>query len=203
MENSPNAGPTTESASVQDASNTIPRFSFLYSNPAYPARVYRVSLAYDGQAYTPRCRIEIRDAIATNCEHPFSAGPLTRDSLCAALTAEAQARYRQTVLDAMQQVQDGVTGLSVLDTAARQAHAAVDDARRLVDMAHERYAGGMTAFIDVISAQQQLQTSREQEVAIHGRQLATLVYLAKALGGGWQAQASTQGTPEIAAQAAN
>ncbi|MGG1947304.1 hypothetical protein AB1286_21375 [Trinickia sp. NRRL B-1857] len=85
MENSPNAGPTTESASVQDASNTIPRFSFLYSNPAYPARVYRVSLAYDGQAYTPRCRIEIRDAIATNCEHPFSAGPLTRDSLCAAV----------------------------------------------------------------------------------------------------------------------
>lgn len=100
--------------------------------------------------------------------------------------AEAQAHYRQTVLAAMQQVQDGVTGLSVLDAAARQAHAAVDDARRLVDMSHERYAGGMTAFIDVISAQQQLQTSREQEVAIHGRQLATLVFLAKALGGGWK-----------------
>ncbi|RKP51275.1 efflux transporter outer membrane subunit [Trinickia fusca] len=112
--------------------------------------------------------------------------------------AEAQARYRQTVLDAMQQVQDGVTGLSVLDVAARQAHAAVDDARRLVDMAHERYTGGMTAFIDVISAQQQLQTSREQEVAIHGRQLATLVFLAKALGGGWQAQASTHGAPALA-----
>ncbi|WP_240324736.1 efflux transporter outer membrane subunit [Trinickia diaoshuihuensis] len=109
--------------------------------------------------------------------------------------AEAQARYRQTVLDAMQQVQDGVTGLSVLDQAARQAQAAVDDARRLVDMAHERYAGGMAAFIDVISAQQQLQTSREQEVAIHGRQLATLVFLAKALGGGWNAAAPEPAQP--------
>jgi NodT family efflux transporter outer membrane factor (OMF) lipoprotein len=119
--------------------------------------------------------------------------------------AEAQARYRQTVLDAMQQVQDGVTGLSVLDVAARQAHAAVDDARRLVDLAHERYAGGMTAFIDVIGAQQQLQTSREQEVAVHGRQLATLVYLAKALGGGWQEHVPTQDALAVptAAQAAN
>lgn len=124
-----------------------------------------------------------------------------RVDLARAGYAEAQARYRQTVLDAMQQVQDGVSGLSVLDAAGRQAHAAVDDARRLVDMAHERYADGMTAFIDVISAQQQLQTSREQEVAIHGRQLATLIFLAKALGGGWQMRMSGQGQGALAMSA--
>jgi hypothetical protein len=85
MENSPNAAQTIKSGSVEDASNTISRFSFLYSNPADPARMYRVSLAYDGRARTPRCRIEIRDANASTFEEPFSAGPLTRDSLSAAV----------------------------------------------------------------------------------------------------------------------
>jgi len=97
----------------------------------------------------------------------------------------AEATYRQTVLTAFQEVQNGVTGLSVLDGAQHQAHAAVVDAQRLLDLASERYQGGLTAFIDVISAQQQLLASERQEVQIRGQQVAMVVYLAKALGGGW------------------
>ena len=41
-----------------------------------------------------------------------------------------EATYRQTVLNAFQQVQDGITGLSVLDGAAKQSHEAVIDAQR-------------------------------------------------------------------------
>ena len=39
----------------------------------------------------------------------------------------AEANYRQTVLNAFQQVQDGIVGLSVLDGAAKQSHSAVVD----------------------------------------------------------------------------
>ena len=85
MENSPNAVPTTQSASIHDASHTISRFSFAYSHPEYPARIYRISLAYDSQARIPRCRIEIRNAAASNGDQPFSAGLLTRESLRAAI----------------------------------------------------------------------------------------------------------------------
>ncbi|MFC5474509.1 efflux transporter outer membrane subunit [Paraherbaspirillum soli] len=97
----------------------------------------------------------------------------------------AEARYRQTVLDAFQQVQDGVTGLALLDGALRQAHAAVADAQRLLDFANDRYGGGLAAFIDVISAQQRLLDSERKEVQIRGQQIALVVFLAKALGGGW------------------
>ncbi|WP_226377313.1 MULTISPECIES: efflux transporter outer membrane subunit [Burkholderia] len=101
--------------------------------------------------------------------------------------AAAQANYRQTVLTAFEEVQNAVTGLSVLDEAERRARAAVDDAQRLVGLAQDRYAGGLTAYIDVIGAQQQLLASERQEVQIRGQRAALVVYLAKALGGGWSA----------------
>lgn len=99
----------------------------------------------------------------------------------------AEANYRQTVLTAFQEVQNAVTGLSVLASAATDAQSAVDDARKSYDLANDRYQGGLVAFIDVLNAQQQLLTSERQQVQIHGQQAATVVFLAKALGGGWSA----------------
>ncbi|MGI4985264.1 MAG: efflux transporter outer membrane subunit [Janthinobacterium lividum] len=98
-----------------------------------------------------------------------------------------QADYRQTVLTAFQEVQDGVTGLAVLDGAATQAHIASADAERLLSLANDRYSGGLVAYLDVISAQEQLLTSQRQEIQIKGQQAGLVVYLVKALGGGWSA----------------
>ncbi len=75
-----------------------------------------------------------------------------------------EASYWQTVLNAFQQVQDGIVGLSVLDGAAKQSHAAVDDAQHLLQLANDRYLGGLVAYLDVITAQQQLLTSERQDV---------------------------------------
>lgn len=97
----------------------------------------------------------------------------------------AEANYRQTVLGAFQQVQDGVTGLSVLDGASKQSQAAVTDAQHLLSLANDRYSGGLVAYLDVITAQQSLLTSERQDVQIHGQQMTLAVALVKALGGGW------------------
>jgi outer membrane protein, multidrug efflux system len=112
---------------------------------------------------------------------------------------QALANYRQTVLGAFQQVQDGITGLSVLDGAARQSHAAVEDAQHLLSLANDRYSGGLVAYLDVINAQQSLLTSERQDVQIRGQQLTTSVGLIKALGGGW-APAAAGGTAPVAQQ---
>jgi outer membrane protein TolC len=98
----------------------------------------------------------------------------------------AEANYRQTVLNAFQQVQDGIVGLSVLDGAATESRAAVSDAQRLLSLANDRYSGGLVAFLDVITAQQSLLTSERQDVQIRGQQMTFSVSLVKALGGGWQ-----------------
>ena len=101
----------------------------------------------------------------------------------------AEANYRQTVLTAFQQVQDGVTGLSVLDGAAKQSHQAVVDSQSLLSLANDRYSGGLVAYLDVITAQQTLLTSERQDVQIHGQQMTLSVSLVKALGGGWDVSA--------------
>nr|WP_241019141.1 efflux transporter outer membrane subunit [Paraburkholderia sp. Tr-20389] len=109
----------------------------------------------------------------------------------------AQANYRQAVLTAFQQVQDGITGLSVLDRAASQSHDAVADAQRLLSLANDRYSGGLVAYLDVITAQQSLLTSERQDVQIHGQQMTTSVALVKALGGGWDVQEAGAGSNTV------
>ena len=104
----------------------------------------------------------------------------------------AEANYRQTVLDAFQQVQRAVTGLAVLDDAHARAHEGVVDAQHLLSLANDRYAGGLTAFINVLDAEQQLLTAQRTEVQIAGDQAALVVQLAKALGGGWRPDAARQ-----------
>src|SRR5271167_4512235 len=51
----------------------------------------------------------------------------------------AVAAYRQTVLNAMEEVENGITGLSSLDRAATQADASVHSAPRTFDIASDRY----------------------------------------------------------------
>jgi len=97
----------------------------------------------------------------------------------------AVASYRQTVLTAMEEVENGITGLTSLDQAARDADASVESSQRAFDIANERYKGGLAVYLDVLTAQQALLGNQRQAVQIHGQQFLTAVYLVKALGGGF------------------
>ena len=97
------------------------------------------------------------------------------------------ASYRETVLNAFREVQDDVTGLSVLDQAKQSQQQAVDAARRTLDIASNRYAGGLVSYLDVVNAQQNLLNNEQELAVIQGQKLVTSVLLIKALGGGWDA----------------
>ncbi len=99
----------------------------------------------------------------------------------------AVATYRQTVLTAMEEVENGITGLSSLDRAAVSADASVRSAQRAYDIASDRYKGGVDTYLDVITAEQALLSNQRQAVQIQGQQFVTAVFLVKALGGGWSA----------------
>jgi NodT family efflux transporter outer membrane factor (OMF) lipoprotein len=97
------------------------------------------------------------------------------------------AGYRQTVLQAFQEVQDSLTGLTILDQAFQSQQLAVEASRRSLDISTNRYKGGLVSYLDVVNAQQNV-LSNEQELAIlQGQKLVTSVLLVKALGGGWDA----------------
>lgn len=105
------------------------------------------------------------------------------------------ANYRRVVLVAMQEVEDGISGLSALDSAAAQAQVAVATARSVLDMQTARYEGGASAYQDLIVAQQALLASERQATQLLGQRLVTSVFLVKALGGdwgGWPAASSTR-----------
>src|ERR1700683_1543171 len=102
----------------------------------------------------------------------------------------AVATYRQTVLSAMEEVENGITGLASLERAEIQADASVRSAQRAYDLASERYKGGVDTYLDVITAEQALLTDQRQAVQIQGQQFTTAVFLVKALGGGWGQPAS-------------
>ena len=102
------------------------------------------------------------------------------------------ANYRRVVLTAMQEVQDGITGLQALERTAAQAELALASARRVAEMTSERYQGGASAYFEVIAAQQALLASERQATQLLGQRLVTTVFLVKALGGDWHSRLSAQ-----------
>jgi outer membrane protein, multidrug efflux system len=120
---------------------------------------------------------------------PIFNGGRNRANYAAAKSAydESVANYRESVLTAFQQVEDGLSGLNTLSQAATSQSAAVSDARRALDIANDRYVGGLTTFLDVITAQTVLLNNQRLSAQLLGQQMVTSVYLVKALGGGWDA----------------
>ena len=127
-------------------------------------------------------------SLGADALEPVLQGGRNRANLAAARAAydESVANYRQTVLTAFQQVEDGISNLSTLSQALSTQAAAVDDARRALEIANNRYVGGVTNYLDVITAQTTLLSNQRLETQLRGQQLVSTVYLVKALGGGWE-----------------
>lgn len=102
--------------------------------------------------------------------------------------AAAIASYRRVVLTAMQEVEDGIIGLAALERASAQARTAVAAAQRVLEMARARYDGGVSTYLEVITAQQALLANERQAAQLLGQRMLTSVFLVKALGGDWQGQ---------------
>jgi multidrug efflux system outer membrane protein len=128
-------------------------------------------------------------SVGADALQPIFEGGRNRANLAAAQAAYDQsvANYRQSVLTAFQEVEDGISNLSTLSQALSTQGAAVEDARKALDIATNRYVGGIANFLDVITAQTTLLTSERLETQLLGQQMVSSVFLVKALGGGWDA----------------
>lgn len=95
------------------------------------------------------------------------------------------ASYRETVLSAFQQVEDNLAGLRILEQEAGIQANAVQAAQRSLDLSVTRYDGGVTSYLEVITAQNAALSDEVTAVNILGRRMASAVLLIQALGGGW------------------
>jgi NodT family efflux transporter outer membrane factor (OMF) lipoprotein len=95
------------------------------------------------------------------------------------------ANYRQSVLNAFQEVEDNLAALRILDEESVTQTRAVSAAKRSLLLSTNRYKGGATTYLEVLTAQT-LQLTDERTLAdITMRRLVASVQLVRALGGGW------------------
>jgi NodT family efflux transporter outer membrane factor (OMF) lipoprotein len=97
------------------------------------------------------------------------------------------ATYRETTLEAFQQVEDNVAALRILAQEATQEEQAVEEAQHDVRLFTDLYEGGADPYLQVVTAQTTLLFNQRNEIDILRRQMDASVLLIKALGGGWNA----------------
>jgi len=126
-------------------------------------------------------------SVGADALQPILEGGRNRANLAAARAAYDQsvANYRQAVLTAFQEVEDGISNLDTLSQALATQTAAVADARKALEIANNRYLGGATSYLDVITAQTTVLSDERLQTQLLGQQMVSAVYLVKALGGGW------------------
>jgi NodT family efflux transporter outer membrane factor (OMF) lipoprotein len=95
------------------------------------------------------------------------------------------AAYRQNVLTGFQQVEDNLAAVRILENEAKVQDAAVASAQHSLDLSLTRYRGGVTSYLEVITAQSAALSDEVTAVNILGRRMADTVLLIQALGGGW------------------
>ena len=95
------------------------------------------------------------------------------------------ANYRQTVLTAIQQVEDDLAGLRILESEAAAEDQAVKSANVSLDVSTNQYKAGIVDYLTVITAQATALNDEVQAVNIRTRRMTTSVLLVEALGGGW------------------
>jgi NodT family efflux transporter outer membrane factor (OMF) lipoprotein len=128
----------------------------------------------------------------------YSVGPSVRWSIlnfgrvkCNVAAQQARweqtvANYRQTVIEATEEVENALSGLIRERERERHLAAATASAREAVQIAQMQYREGAVGFQSLLDSQRVLLEVQDQHVAARGRVAAAAILLFKTLGGGWE-----------------
>jgi NodT family efflux transporter outer membrane factor (OMF) lipoprotein len=95
------------------------------------------------------------------------------------------ANYRQTVLAAFQDVEDNLAAIRILDQESVQQNLAIEASERSLAISTNRYKGGVTTYLEVLTAQATQLSNQRTQADLATRQFVASVQLIRALGGGW------------------
>ncbi len=98
---------------------------------------------------------------------------------------ETVANYRQTVLNAFQEVEDNLAAQRLLAKETISQTEATAAAKRALIQSVHRYEGGLTTYLDVVVAQNTYLQAKLASIDLNTRRQIASVTLIKALGGGW------------------
>jgi multidrug efflux system outer membrane protein len=123
----------------------------------------------------------------------FNGGALIANvRLSRAEAAAAALSYRSTVLNALQEVEDGLNSLREDAERSASLDTTVAADQRALDINLDAYRHGLATYVTVLTLQLQTIQARQQLAQALLTQIIDLIKLYKALGGGWET------SPEIA-----
>ena len=127
----------------------------------------------------------------------FNGGLTTAQVEAARQTYQADvATYRETVLTAIQQVEDALVGIRISTREAKVQAEDVRISRQATQITLNEYQAGTQAFTAVVTAETQQLSAEESLLSTQGLLQTFAVDLIVALGGGWTQSA----LPDVAAQ---
>jgi NodT family efflux transporter outer membrane factor (OMF) lipoprotein len=97
------------------------------------------------------------------------------------------ANYRQTVLAAFQQVEDGLAEVRILSKEIQQEQQAVNSAETFLKLEQVRYDTGIDPYLNVLVAQTTVLADLQTLNSLQVQEMTYAVALVQALGGGWDA----------------
>jgi NodT family efflux transporter outer membrane factor (OMF) lipoprotein len=95
------------------------------------------------------------------------------------------ASYRQTVLNAFQQVEDSLASVRILSQQILKQEQAEKSSEEALQLETARYETGVDPYLDVVTAQTTLLNNQQTLATLHVQEMTASVQLVEALGGGW------------------
>ncbi|WFB37223.1 efflux transporter outer membrane subunit [Kiritimatiellota bacterium B12222] len=100
-------------------------------------------------------------------------------------THEMLLKYQQTVLNAIEEVENAISGYDLSQTTTQHLKASVTSTAEAVDLVLVQYNSGLTDFNNVLVTQRDLFTQQSRWASSEAQTTMNLIALYKALGGGW------------------
>ncbi|MCF7787450.1 MAG: efflux transporter outer membrane subunit [Prosthecobacter sp.] len=98
---------------------------------------------------------------------------------------ETLANYRQSILVALQEVEDSLLDARAYAKQGRALDAAIASAQETQRLAELRYQKGLASYFEVVDANRTVLNAKLLSAQIEGQRLMASVAMLKALGGGW------------------
>lgn len=131
-------------------------------------------------------------SVGPTLQLPLFTGGQNRAQLAFSKAAyqETVSTYRQTVLNAFQEVEDQLAAQRQLKTQLAAEVSAVQAAKRTLEIANNRYKAGLVTYLEVATSQSAALSLERTVVQLRGQELVAAIGLIRSIGGGWDASVS-------------
>jgi NodT family efflux transporter outer membrane factor (OMF) lipoprotein len=105
-----------------------------------------------------------------------------------AIQEQALIAYESALLEALEDVENAVTGFAEEQVRLRSLRESEEAAARAAALASTRYEAGASSFLEVLDAQRTLVSAADSRAASEGEVVSNVIRLYKALAGGWDSE---------------